>query len=247
MMESFSTGWYGKIPGTGDFVARRLPRAFSEGWDHWLQGALAGSRERLGARWRDSYLSMPVWRFVLSPGMIGEQAWAGIVAPSVDAVGRYFPLAVAAALSSASLDLAGTLFAAQGWFDEIEAIALLAIAPAADFAAIDRAILAQPFRAAWLRHPPARDDTVPLRGTKPQMLWLPLGARAAEPPAHVAALGERLAEPAGAWLAEESELFGRCLLLCETLPPAEQYCAMMDGHWVERGWGRRDARAGATA
>ena len=28
---------------------------------------------------------------------------------------------------------------------------------------------------------------------------------------------------------------------------AEQYCAMMDGRWVERGWGRRDARSGAPA
>ena len=33
----------------------------------------------------------------------------------------------------------------------------------------------------------------------------------------------------------------------ESLPPAEQYCAMMDGRWVERGWGRRDVRNGATA
>ena len=106
----------------------------------------------------------------------------------------------------------------------------------------------QPFRTEWLRLPEGRDDTVPIRGTKPQMLWVPLGARSGQAPApELHDLAERLAEPAAVWLAEESELFGRCLLLCEALPPAEQYCAMMDGRWVERGWGRRDTRSGAAA
>ena len=246
--ESFATGWYGKIPGTGDFIARRLAPPFSEGWHRWLQEAIAGSRERLGTRWRDDFLSMPVWRYVLSPGVLTANAWAGIMAPSVDAVGRYFPLAVASALPSASLDLAGTLVAAQPWFDEIESVALAAIAPGVDTGAIDAAIARQPFRAQWLRYPEGRDDTVPIRGAKPQMLWLPLGSRgerAAAP--ELAELAERLAEPCSAWLAEESELFPRCALLCESLPAPEQFCAMMDGRWVEHGWGRRDARSGAAA
>lgn len=245
--ESFSVGWYGKIPGTGDFIARRVPSAFSEAWDRWLQSAIAGSRERLGAHWRDSYLCMPVWRFALSPGMLTPHAWAGIVAPSVDAVGRYFPLAVASALPSTSLDLVRTLLAAEAWFDDIEAIALTAIAPGADTSALDAAIAQKPFRSEWLRYPEGRDDTVPIRGAKAQMLWLPLAARHAESASEVTDLAERLAEPCGVWLAEESELFGRCLLLCEELPPAEQYCAMMDGRWIEHGWGRRDLRSGAPA
>lgn len=248
VQDTFAAGWYGKIPGTGDFVARRMPTAFSESWDRWLQAAIAGSRERLGGRWRDTYLSMPIWRFVLSPGMLTPNAWAGIMVPSVDAVGRYFPLAVASALPSASLNIVGTLMAAESWFDEIEAIALTAIAPGADSAAIDAAISQKPFRMEWLRHPEGRDDTVPIRGAKPQMLWAPLSPRNGQPLAQeVFDLATRLAEPTAAWLAEESELFGRCLLLCEALPPAEQYCAMMDGRWVERGWGRRDVRNAATA
>jgi len=246
--QEFSAGWYGKIPVTGDFIARRMPSSFSEAWDRWLQAAIAGSRERLGGRWRDTFLSMPIWRFVLSPGMLTQNAWAGIMAPSVDAVGRYFPLAVASALPSASLDVVGTLLAAEAWFDQIEAIALSAIAPAADSAAIDGAIVQQPFRTEWLRYPAGRDDTVPIRGAKPQMLWVLLGARTGQAPAReVLELAERLAEPTSAWLAEESEMFGRCLLLCEALPPAEQYSAMMDGRWVEHGWGRRDVRSGAAA
>ena len=112
----------------------------------------------LGGRWRDTFLSMPIWRFVLSPGMLTSNAWAGIMAPSVDAVGRYFPLAVAAALPSASLDIVGTLMGAESWFDDIEAIALSAIAPAADSAVIDAAIVQKPFRTEWLRFPEGRDD-----------------------------------------------------------------------------------------
>jgi len=99
---SFPVGWYGKIPVTGDFIARRLATAFSEPWDRWLQGVMDGSRERLGARWRDTFLSMPAWRFILAPGMVTPNAWAGLMVPSVDAVGRYFPLTVAVSLPSES-------------------------------------------------------------------------------------------------------------------------------------------------
>ena len=42
-------GWYGKIPATGDFITRRLPVAFIEAWDRWLQEVMGGSRDRLGA------------------------------------------------------------------------------------------------------------------------------------------------------------------------------------------------------
>jgi len=241
--ENFSAGWYGKIPGTGDFIARRVPASFSQAWDRWMQAAIAGSRERLAARWRDTFLSMPVWRFVFSPGMLTASAWAGVMAPSVDAVGRYFPLAVAAALPSASLDVAGTLLAAQGWFDEIEGLALSAIAPAADSAAIDAAIAQRHFRPEWVRHSKGVDETMPIRSAKPQMLWAPLEPREQAPGEGLAALAARLAEPCAAWLAEASELFDRCMLLCEALPFPEQYCAMMDGKWVEHGWGRRDVRA----
>jgi type VI secretion system protein ImpM len=242
-----SAGWYGKIPCAGDFIARRVPSSFSEPWDRWLQSAIAGSRARLGARWRDAFLSMPLWRFIFSPGLLDANAWAGVMAPSVDAVGRYFPLAFVTPLPSASLDIVATLFAAEPWFEESEAIALSAIASRIDAATIDAAIARHNFRVEWVGHPEGRDDTVPLRGAKPQMLCVPLGARGAESTAELCELAERLAQPTGAWLAEESEVFGRCLLLCEALPAAEQYCAMMNGRWIEHGWGRRHMPSSAAA
>ena len=56
MSESFETGWYGKLPANGDFLTRRLPPSFIEPWDAWLNRILAGSRERMGAGWRDAFL-----------------------------------------------------------------------------------------------------------------------------------------------------------------------------------------------
>ena len=62
MSESYETGWYGKLPAHGDFVTRRLPPSFIEPWDAWLNKMLLGSRQRLGAGWRDAFLSAPAWR-----------------------------------------------------------------------------------------------------------------------------------------------------------------------------------------
>ena len=226
---AFTVGWYGKIPSAGDFIARRVSPSFREPWDRWLQQAMAGSQRRLGAGWRDAFLSMPAWRFVLGPGVLDANAWAGLMVPSVDAVGRYFPLTVACALPPASLDAAATLLGAARWFDEIEAIALEAIAPRADTEAIDTALAQRRFEARWLALRQASDATTPSRGSKPQMQCISLPDKA------MPVFG-RLCEPWSAWLAEPSEVFDRVLLLCESLPAGEQFCAMMDGHWLEHGW-----------
>ena len=41
-------GLYGKLSDRGDFVSRRLPRAFVDPWDTWLQDSLARGREPMG-------------------------------------------------------------------------------------------------------------------------------------------------------------------------------------------------------
>lgn len=246
---TFTVGWYGKVPGTGDFITRRVPAAFRDPWDRWLQQALQDSRERLGEHWRDAYLTMPPWRFVLAPGLLGGNAWAGVMVPSVDAVGRYFPLTAAAPLPASGLDLAGTLFAAAPWFDEIEALTLSAVSHEANREAIDAALSRRPFQGGWLQAPleGSCDATVPMRNASPQMLAITLRARVEREhtPAGVVEASARIAEPAAAWLAEESEVLGRSLLLCEKLPSGELWCAMMDGRWNEHGWGRCDLRGGA--
>ena len=82
-------GWYGKLPGLGDFAARRLDKAMVGVWDGWLQDGLQALRQQPG--WLDAYLQSPVWCFALGAGVLGPQRWLGVMMPSVDAVGRYFP------------------------------------------------------------------------------------------------------------------------------------------------------------
>jgi type VI secretion system ImpM family protein len=88
-------GWFGKIPAVGDFVGRRLPEAFRGPWDRWLQDAMALGDQRLGSSWTELYMTFPIWRFLVPRGVLGPQGWTGILLPSVDRVGRRFPLTIA--------------------------------------------------------------------------------------------------------------------------------------------------------
>jgi type VI secretion system protein ImpM len=88
-----AAGWYGKLPGLGDFATRRLPPEFVRRWDEWLQRGLRqapapGPGDALAA-------TAPVRRFWLGAGVVDAQAWAGLLMPSADRSGRRFPLTVA--------------------------------------------------------------------------------------------------------------------------------------------------------
>jgi type VI secretion system protein ImpM len=143
-------GFYGKLPSEGDFVSRRLPWEFTSAWDDWLQQGLQASRGALGERWLELYLSAPVWRFQLAPGVCGPLAWRGLFFASVDRVGRYFPLTLAfpgaAAKAGALAGTASTLAADEAaWFAAEEA-ALAGLDPALPMDDFDRALqaLAEP-------------------------------------------------------------------------------------------------------
>ena len=51
-----------------------------------------------GLRWLDVYLTSPAWRFVCAAGACGPRPVMGLMAPSVDQVGRYFPITLACEL-----------------------------------------------------------------------------------------------------------------------------------------------------
>jgi type VI secretion system protein ImpM len=114
-------GLFGKLPDHRDFVRRALPEGFVGPWDAWLSAALAASRARLGEEWLAAFLEAPVWRFALAAGVCGPRGAAGVLAPSVDAVGRHFPLTLAA-LTDAPPDPG-----ASPWHDALEAIAIDAV------------------------------------------------------------------------------------------------------------------------
>jgi len=179
-------GFYGKLPGEGDFVTRRLPWEFTSAWDDWLQQGMQASRAALGQAWLDLYLSAPIWRFQLAPGVCGPLAWRGLFFASVDRVGRYFPLTLAFSGGSAAAPggVASTLAGdAAGWLAAEDA-GLAGLAPRLPLDDFDRAIqaLAEPAAEPADAVAPARvhfhcagtDDAPPLR----------LAFTALPPPAH---------------------------------------------------------------
>jgi type VI secretion system protein ImpM len=86
-------GTFGKLPQKRDFIALNLPRAVLEPFETWLQQAVAASRNELGNAWQDAYLVSPIWRFWIGADILSVPC-AGALMPSVDSVGRFFPLAI---------------------------------------------------------------------------------------------------------------------------------------------------------
>ena len=125
--EALTVGWYGKIPSLGDFISRRLPASFIDTWDAWLQKAMATSREQLGEHWLDLYLTSPMWRFILMPDTCSNtKIWTGILMPSIDKVGRHFPLTIAAEIEPYPQALL-SLISAQHWYTALEQVALASL------------------------------------------------------------------------------------------------------------------------
>ena len=134
-------GYFGKVVTHGDFVTRRLPADFVAGWDRWLQAGLLHSRQQLGPAWLAAYLNSPVWHFALAAGLCGTSAVAGVLIPSVDRVGRYFPLTVAGSLPIGAEALVPELFdRGAGWFDALTQTALSCLAQGYSLACMDAAL-----------------------------------------------------------------------------------------------------------
>jgi type VI secretion system protein ImpM len=81
-----------------------------------VRAGLAESRAALGEAWRDAFLEAPVWRFRFAPGLLGGPGLAGVMAPSVDRAGRYFPLMLGTAMPAPPAP-----DEARAWFDALAA------------------------------------------------------------------------------------------------------------------------------
>jgi len=231
-------GFYGKLPVLGDFVTRRLPKQFIGPWDQWLQSAMAASREQLGSTWLDVYLTSPIWRFGLTAGICGESAWAGVLMPSVDKVGRYFPLTLAAPLEDAeSLE---HLFGSAGnqWFEALEQLALSCLEDSLSLENFDERLRAT---AAPQFAPYALPLTVGDSKDKSGKFACHVGMKTLEqsPNAFVdlsAGLMDRFMPLHSLWGTSGSVRIGASLLVCEGLPPIDAFAALLTGDWDQRGW-----------
>lgn len=224
-------GFFGKVRSHGDFVTRRLPTSFTRVWDDWLQAGLRASREQLGKGWLHTYLSSPLWRFALAPGVCDANAWAGVLMPSVDRVGRHFPLTIAVEVAGASpvLDWAPE---AGSWYEQLENLALSTLLDdfsLDEFDATTRLIATPPCAAASGVVPAvlARGHVMALHGLEPLAGAMPQLNR------WIAAV---TLEGHGLWWTEGSHQVAPCLLVHRGLPAADSFTALLDGQWLAHGW-----------
>ncbi len=232
-MATFSgAGFYGKIPSLGDFVCRRLPkRPFVETWDPWLQNVIAQSKADLGESWLNIYLTSPVWRFALSENICGPTPWLGVMIPSVDKVGRYFPLTIAVSLPRHCNPLNITQSMAE-WLTQAEQLALSTLEDHFDFDHFDHSVeaLNSPVEFAQIQpsmsqgnvltgalHFPIHNHIQPHRDLAKYMLDQNYGQYSI-------------------WWTTGSSLIQPSFSVCRNLPGKEIFSALLDGNWSRRGW-----------
>jgi type VI secretion system protein ImpM len=132
-------GFYGKLASRGDFVSRGLPQSFIQPWDAWLAAGLQASQQQLGEDWLTAYLVSPLWRFALAADVCGPDAVVGVLMPSIDRVGRYFPLTIAQTLVP-DQSLAALTAEPDAWFEQVETLMLRTLEEGSDFQAFDDSI-----------------------------------------------------------------------------------------------------------
>lgn len=237
-MSAAPIGFHGKLPSHGDFIQRRVPEAFVNAWDAWLQHCMVASRERLGEQWLQIYLTSPVWRFVLAEGVAGSASYAGVLIPSVDRVGRYFPFTVVAELPADVAPLAATIHG-RSWFGSIESLALAALdAQNFELERFDAALCETTAELALMARTAGSviDETFPLSSHHWRMpIESPEKVAAALIDTLMAPVSRAL-RPLSMWWTAGSEHVGASCLLARGLPDPQRFTAMLDGSWQASGW-----------
>ena len=141
-LTNMSAGLFGKLPAKRDFIGMNASRRFLEAWEPWLQAGVAMSKQMLGDAWIETYNRAPIWRFWLGADFCGE-AMIGAFMPSVDGVGRSFPLAIFVGEGDASL-APPELEPNDAWFEAAEAVLLDALEPGATLERIAEKVAALP-------------------------------------------------------------------------------------------------------
>lgn len=205
----FGPGFLGKMPAVGDFVRHGLPRAVADPWDGLLTDVVDLGLRRHGRDWGGVLAAGAWWRFALEPGACGGHAAAGLLVPSLDRVGRPYPLLVAASLPDGT-DAALAPFACDAWFTGLERLTagLLAGACGYEGYAAGLASLGRP---------------VPEGGIAAALCRRAIEERTGALPA-----------PASLWWSLGQDRAASAFAACAGLPPADRLASMLDGGW--RAW-----------
>jgi type VI secretion system protein ImpM len=239
MAEKNHPGFYGKIPSNGDFVSRHLPRTFIEPWDQWLQESISTSREQLKDKWLDNYLTSPIWRFALPGGVCDDGSWTGLVMPSVDHAGRYFPLTVAVPVNDSHglLHIADT---EEPWFTELEHIALSALDQNNNLDSFMQNIndLGVPDCASDTTKTQQSETSVPDLASSDN--WRFAITETEPVSSNLSSLMEQFLAQRfpqfTLWWTNGSDQVEPSILICNKLPPTQGYSALLSGNWDQWGW-----------
>ena len=200
-------GAFGKMPSVGDFFRINAPVGFVRLWDGWLQQVLLSGQQTHGSAFDSNYMSAPIWRFSLPAGLAGPEKLTGVLMPSVDRVGRRFPLTLMVPLATpgpAALDH----FCDTWLFDQLEVIALAALEDSMTQDRLSSALAA-------IAVPDIR-AVAPLRAAGNNLVLTGAGSTDDLPDAMAAALLDDRAPDASLWTAVLDS--GPRMMVCRGLP-----------------------------
>jgi len=229
-------GYYGKIPSKGDFITKSLPRSFTDPWDAWLREVLAHSKSELGESWMESYLTTPLYQYVLAPGICGNQTWLGVMMPSVDSVGRYFPMTICKSypMNTNPLQLIET---SKEWLRTAEDLLLYCLDDDFSNEEFDTKLSALDDRS-------GDDSTITLKKSTmnryEDSAWnFPVHENESLGvvyPELVNSMLNTFYPSYSVWRTLGSEKIPPSFVITEGLPPHKSVATFMDGEWDKRGW-----------
>lgn len=234
--EESIVGYYGKIPSKGDFVTQTLPKSFTDPWDAWLRQVLAYSKSELGDQWMEYYLTSPLYHFVLSSGICGNQSWLGVMIPSVDNVGRFFPMTICKSFSetSNSLDL---IEKNNEWLAKAEKLLLSCLDEDFNLSNFESELLK-------LKENEDSDSTITLKrftmNRFQDSAWnFPIHKKeslGAVYPELINSMLNTFYSTYSVWHTAGSDIVTSGFVISEGLPSHKSMTAFMDGQWGKRGW-----------
>lgn len=236
LVEQHTTGkiaCFGKIRAKGDFVSRNLDYQVQEYLDNWLQSAFSISQEQVGEDWLKHYLTSPIWRFIVSSKEMDKDI-VGFMMPSIDKVGRYYPLFMLEVFDEGKL--CGDELNCKS-FEELEELAMSTLDGCEESAQFFEALNQsgfplfheQPPVSEILHRMTEHDDVI--EDDVMSYLW--------QKPSKFSSIKFDLGSVEGLkgiWWTEGSKTMEPSLMYCSGLPPVEGYSAMLDGDWERWGW-----------
>ncbi len=227
-MNNSEFSYYGKLPSHGDFLSQNLPPDFIGRWDGWLQKAIANSHEESSEDWLNYYLTSPIWHFILSPGCCDQSTWVGVMMPSVDKVGRYYPFTLFQKIAY-TINPMEFINNNQLWFEEKQSILLALLDEQLHIDQLNNAVQ-------------QISDPIFKKIRIKQTLTIENSCFSMEQGLNASSLEimDTLLNYSyplySIWHTQGSDNIKPSLLICNELPSLNQYNALLDGQWQKWDW-----------